>query len=278
MTDSMKKTSDSSRYDRQTVFSGLGVEGQRHLSSSSALIVGVGGLGSWSSQLLARAGVGRLRLVDDDRVELVNLHRQAYYTEADAAAGVAKVRAAAAAIGRINSHVAAEPVTARLTADNIASLAAGCDVILDGTDNFVTRFVINDYCVRHDKPWIFTGVLAAEGQVMTILPGQSCCLRCLHDDPTQANTPTQPAVAAQAGTPSPADPTCREVGVIGPAVATLAAIQAGEALKLLTEQPHLASPHLLKINLWTNSIQRITLPPPRPDCPACGRKPVANSQ
>jgi len=254
-TTSTTHSGESSRYDRQTVFAGLGVDGQRRLAAGAVLVVGVGGLGSWASQLLARAGVGRLRLVDDDRVELVNLHRQAFYTEADAADGVTKVAAAEEAIGRMNSRVTVEPVSARLTAENVAALADGCDVVLDGTDNFATRFVINEHCVRHGRPWIFAGVLAAEGQVMTILPGQSCCLRCLHDDPAP---------------PSPADPTCRDVGVIGPAVATIAAIQAAEALKLLTGQPNLACPHLLKLNLWTNSIQRITLPPPLADCPCCG--------
>jgi len=261
-TNSFTTSPTSSRYKRQIAFTGLGQAGQQRLSASSAIIVGVGGLGSWASQLLARAGIGRLRLVDDDRVELVNLHRQAYYTEPDAAAGVPKVQAAAKTIGRINSSVTVEPVTARLTADNVASLADGCGVILDGTDNFATRFVINDYGVRHGKPWIFAGVIAAEGQVMTILPGLSCCLRCLHDDVEPPGMTSQPPQA---------DPTAREVGVLGPAVATIAAIQASEALKLLTGQSALASPYLLKLNLWTNTIQRLT-PKPRPDCPCCGRR------
>ena len=269
MTEPTTISSHPSRYDRQTVFPGLGVEGQQRLSSSTALVVGVGGLGSWASQLLARAGVGRLRLVDDDRVELVNLHRQAYYTEADAEAGVPKVRAAAEAIGRINSHVRVEALIERLTEDNIAALAAGCDIILDGTDNFATRFVINDYCVRQGVPWIFAGVLEAQGQVMTILPGRSCCLRCLHDDPTQAS------VTAPAGTPtaSSADPTCREVGVIGPAVATLAAIQASEALKLLAGRHDLANPHLLTLNLWTNTLRQLNMRRPTHNhCPCCGTR------
>ncbi|MCL2700825.1 MAG: HesA/MoeB/ThiF family protein [Phycisphaerae bacterium] len=256
------------RYDRQIAFAGLGEAGQQRLSAGTVLVVGVGGLGSWSSQLLARAGVGRLRLVDDDRVELVNLHRQAYYTEADAAAGVHKARAAAAAIGRINSHVAVEPVIERLTADNIASLAAGCDLILDGTDNFPTRFVINDFCVRQGLPWIFAGVLEAEGHVMTVRPGLSCCLRCLHDEPAALENSS----ASQAGMSPPADPTCREVGVIGPAVAAVAAIQAAQALKLLADPNGPVDTHLFKINLWNNAIQQLDMKPPSPNhCPCCGQ-------
>ena len=249
-------TTDYSRYQRQIVFPGLGAEGQRRLASASVLVVGVGGLGSWSSQLLARAGVGRMRLVDDDKVELMNLHRQTFYTETDAEQGRSKAYAASAAIAKINTQVQAEAVQTRLTAKNIDELARDVDMVLDGTDNFLTRFVINDYCVKEGKPWVFAGVVAAEGQVMTILPGQTRCMRCVHDEPV----------------PPCVDPNCRWAGVVGPAVATVAAIQAAEAMKILAGRTDLASRHMLKINLWDNTVQRLgmQLPDGENDCPCCG--------
>lgn len=231
----------------------LGLPGQRRLAAASALIVGVGGLGSWTAELLARAGVGRLRLVDDDRVAPDNLHRQAMYNEADAAGGTPKAVAAQRRIAAINGTVNVEAFLCRLGRDNIASLADGMDLILDGTDNFATRFILNDYAVKHARPWVFAGVVGAEAQTMTIVPGRSACLRCVCETP--------PPVCI--------DPNCRTAGVIGPAVAAISAIEAAEALKILSGNGAAASTHLLKFDLWTHQFQQVDASAPAPACPCC---------
>ena len=230
-----------SRYRRQIVFAAFGSAGQRALSTAAAVIIGVGGLGSWTAELLARAGVGRLRLVDDDSVDLTNIHRQGLYDEAAARSGQAKVAAAAARIAQINSDVAVEPVSARFDSDNAEVLVDGMDVIIDGTDNFASRFLINDVAVKLARPWVMAGVIGAEAQTMTIDVGRTPCLRCIMD------VPPPPCTEAN----------CRSFGVLGPAVATIASIQACEAMKILAGRPDLISPYLLKLNLWTNSLQRI---------------------
>lgn len=247
------------RYQRQTAFAPLGVKGQAALSAGRALVVGVGGLGTWTAELLARAGVGFLRLVDADKVDLTNIHRQGLYDEADAGAGAFKVHAAAARIKRINGTVAVETVAARLGADNIETLAGDVGVILDGTDNFQTRFVINDYAVKTARPWIFAGVVGAEAQTMTIVPGRTPCLRCIHESPA----------------PLCVEPTCRGAGVLGAAVAAIAAIQAMEAIKVLSGRIETISPYLTKLDLWTNTIQRIDVSVAAANvaCPCCkGRR------
>jgi adenylyltransferase/sulfurtransferase len=229
------------RYARQIVFPGLGADGQRRLSSSRALIVGVGGLGSWMAELLARAGVGMLRLADDDKVDITNIHRQALYTEADATAGLVKVDAAAARLKAINRHVKVQPMALRATPQTIADLAQGVGLILDGTDNFAARFLINDYAVKTATPWIFAGVVGAEAQTQTIVPTRTGCLRCVLEAPP----------------PPCMDTSCREAGVLGPAVAAVAAIACAEAIKILSGNVSLASPYLTKLDLWTNTIGRI---------------------
>ena len=244
------------RYSRQMVFEGIGLSGQRKLQASRALVVGVGGLGSWTAELLARAGLGTLRLVDDDRVDITNLHRQGLYDQHAAAAAMPKVLAAELRIEQINSQVDVEPIEARLDKDNIAEFARDVDLILDGTDNFAARFVINDYAVKTHVPWIFAGVVGAEGQTMTIVPPRTPCLRCLFDEPP----------------PPCVDPICRVAGVLGPAVAVIAAMQACEAVKILAGHPDEASAHLTKLDLWNNTVQRIDADDAcvRADCPCCG--------
>jgi len=236
-------------------FAGLGLAGQKRLAGAKVLIVGAGGLGSWTAELLARAGTGFMRIVDDDRVELVNLHRQALYDESDVAAGEPKVLSAQRRLRLINADVTVEPVVARLDPHNIADLAEGVDLILDGTDNFATRFVINDYAVREHVPWVFAGVVGAAGQVMPVVPGRTACLRCIYE------APPPPCV----------DPSCRAAGVLGPAVAALAAIQAAEAVKILAGRLDDVSPYLLKLDLWKNDLQRIdtTRAADDVDCPCC---------
>lgn len=244
------------RYLRQTSFAELGIEGQRRLLDGSALVVGAGGLGSWLAELLVRAGVGRLRLVDDDRVDLTNLHRQAMYDLADATAARPKVIAAAGRLATINPGVAIEPVDQRLNRQNIASLASGMQIILDATDDWPSRYLINDWAVQTATPWVFAGVVGAQGQTMTVLPGRSACLRCVIDHP--------PPVCS--------DPRCRDVGVIGPAVATLASLQAAEALKILSGRADCVSPYLRKLDLWANHWQQIDVRRPAADCPCCRRR------
>ena len=246
------------RYARQTACRHLGLAGQQHLAGAKALVIGVGGLGCVLSQLLARSGVGFLRLVDADEVNVVDLHRQMLYDEADAAARAPKVVAAGRRLRRINSDIRIEPVVSRLEPGNAQALAAGVDVILDGTDNFPTRFIINDLAVRDSLPWVFAGVVGAEAQTMTIVPGRTPCLRCVFDGPPPASEES----ASLGG------------GVLAPAVAAVAAIQAMEAIKILTGRLDCVSRHLLKLDLWTGSIQRIDVAGASADvdCPCCKRR------
>ncbi len=230
-----------SRYDRQMVFPSLGLEGQRSLLSKTVLIVGAGGLGSWLAELLTRAGVGRLHLVDDDRVQANNLHRQTMYDEIDVEQNTPKVDAAARRLRRINSQVEIVPHLDRIGPDNIEQYATGVDLILDGADNFAARFLVNDYCVKVGRPWVFAGVVGAEAQTMTIIPGRTPCLRCICDSPP----------------PPCVDPSCRIAGVLGPAVGAVASIEAMEAVKILSGHEDAVSPYLLKLDFWTNEVQRI---------------------
>ena len=250
--------SEISRYERQIAFDQLGVAGQHRLQAARVLIVGVGGLGSWAAELLARAGAGFLRLVDNDKVDTTNLHRQAMYDESDTANRKPKVLAAAEHIKQINSTVTVEPIVTRLDKDNIDALAADVDLILDGTDNFPTRFIINDYAVKFGKPWIFAGVVGSEAQTMTILPPSTPCLRCIYDS----------------APPPCMDPTCRSAGVLGPAVAAIASMQAFEAIKILTGQTDQISTYLTKLDFWANTFQRIDISQACTDvnCPCCKQK------
>ena len=246
----------ASRFSRQILLPGLGLAGQRSLMEGRALIVGVGGLGSWVAELLARAGVGFLRLVDPDRVDLTNIHRQALYTEADAGEHRPKVEAAEARIAEINSGTMVEPIMTRLDRTNISLLAEGMAVLIDGTDNFAARYLLNDYAVKFGMPWVFAGVIRSEAQVMTVLPGRTACLRCILESPP----------------PPCEDPSCRTAGVLGPAVAAIASLQAIEAIKILAGRTESASPYLLKLDYWANSTRQVSTlgAARRPDCPCCG--------
>ena len=220
------------------------------------LVVGVGGLGSWTSEILARSGVGMLRLVDDDRVEVNNIHRQTYYTEADE--GRPKAEVAAERLAQINSTVRVECRVTRVTAANIPELADGIDLIVDGTDNFATRFVLNDIAVRESIPWVFTGVLGSEAQTMTIIPGRTPCLRCLYDGP--------PAEGKE--------PSSFTEGVLPSVVVSMCGIMATEAMKILSGHPEAISPYLIKVDRWTNEMQRIDVAAmgAETDCPCCRKR------
>ncbi|MEX2309949.1 MAG: ThiF family adenylyltransferase [Pirellulales bacterium] len=232
-----------SRYDRQMRFAPLGDEGQRRLSESKALVCGCGALGSVVAETLVRAGVGLVRVVDRDFLELNNLQRQVLFDEQDVAAGLPKAIAAANKLRQINSDVAIEPVVADVTYRNIAELAGDMDVIVDGTDNFAVRFLVNDFAVKHGKPWVYGGCIGAEGQTMTILPGETACLACLMADAPPPGT----------------TPTCDTAGILAPIVGVIASIEAAEALKILSGRREAVSRRLTIVDLWDNQVRQVDL-------------------
>jgi adenylyltransferase/sulfurtransferase len=204
---------------------------------------------------LVRAGVGRVRLVDRDFVETNNLQRQVLFDEADAAAALPKAIAAADKLRRINSEVAIEPIVADVDPSNILALCDGVDLIVDGTDNFETRFLVNDAALKLNLPWVYGGCLGSEGQTMTIVPGRTPCLRCLLGDAPPAGT----------------TPTCDTAGIVAPIIGVVASIQAIEAIKLLSGNVDAIQPYLTVIELWENRIRQVKLDKLREesDCPAC---------
>jgi len=245
---------DLSRYARQTSLKDFGVEGQWSLLKGSVLVVGVGGLGSWVSELLVRAGGGRIRLVDDDSVEITNIHRQAFYTESDAAGRKLKIDAAAQRLREINSSVQIETICTRFDRLNAERLVQDVDVVVDGTDNFETRFILNDCAMKLSKPWVFAGVLGTKAQMMTVVPGRTPCLRCLMDAPPSCDG---------------GNCRCGPGGVLGVAVAIAASFEATEAIKILSGHIERINPYLLVFDVWTNSIKQIDVSTPRADCPCC---------
>lgn len=237
-------------------FAPLGEAGQRAICAGRALVVGCGALGSVIANTLARAGVGHLRIVDRDFLELNNLQRQVLYDEADVAAGLPKAIAAANKLRRINSQITIEPIVADISPANIRELMHGADVVVDGTDNFETRFLVNDAALEAQVPWIYGGCIGAEGQTMTILPGQTPCLRCLMPD----------------APPPGATPTCDSAGIWGPIINIIASLEAMEALKILAGHRAATSRVLTIFDLWDNRIRQIKLDSllaQRAECPAC---------
>ena len=241
------------RYSRQVLFSGIGIEGQRKLLQSRALLIGCGALGSSHAESLARAGVGKLRIVDRDFVEASNLQRQTMFTERDADERIPKAVAAAKHLREINRDIEVDSQIADVNHSNIESLIKNCDVVLDGTDNFATRYLINDACVKHQINWIYGAAVGSYGVTMTIRPHQTPCLRCVF-----AEAP--PAASA---------PTCDTAGVIMPIINVVAAVQVTEALKLLTGQTDDLHGALMQFDVWRNEWRKINPGPPSPDCPTC---------
>lgn len=237
------------RYSRQVRYPAIGEEGQRRLMASRALICGCGALGTVLANTLARAGVGFLRIVDRDFVELTNLQRQVLFDERDLAEQLPKAVAAARKLRGINSQVEIDERVVDVTPNNIESLAGDVDIILDGTDNFETRFLINDFAVKHRKPWIYGGCLGAEGQSLTIVPGQTPCLRCLIAEPPPPGT----------------SPTCDTAGILGSIINIIASIQACEAIKILSGHVEAINPFWTIIGLWDNSVRQIEVRSLRPD-------------
>lgn len=239
------------RYSRQTLFAGIGAEGQRRLAGASVAIIGCGAMGSALANNLARAGVGRLRVIDRDFVELNNLQRQTLYDEADAANATPKAIATAHRLRAVNSGVEVEPVVSDFTSDNALSLLDGVDLALDGTDNFEARYLLNDASLKLGIPWIYSGVIAAYGVSMTVLPHDTACLRCAFPErPLPGTTPT-----------------CDTAGILNGIVAAIGGVTSTEALKLLVGSDRLAR-GMYWLDLWENVSERIELPR-QPDCPAC---------
>lgn len=243
--------SQPDRYERQRRFPPIGEEGQARLAASRVLILGCGALGSVSAETLARAGIGQLTLVDRDTVEWSNLQRQSLYDEADAVAGRAKADAAAARIAEINSEINITPIVVDVTADNVMRLIHDIDLVVDGTDNFGTRFLLNDAALERGLPWVHGGCVGAEGQVMSFAADGRPCFRCLVPEPPD------PATVA----------TCDTAGVVGAATHAIASLQASEAIKVLSGHEPAWSGRVLSINFWTGRM--LTLEVPSDGCPTC---------
>ncbi len=243
------------RYIRQVRYPPLGEAGQRRLMQSTVLIAGCGALGNVLASILVRAGVGRVRMVDRDFVETHNLQRQFLFTEAHAAEQMPKAVAAAEVLRQANSTVEIEPIVADINFATIGKLCEGADAVVDGTDNFETRFLLNDAAVRYGIPWVYGGCLGAEGQTMSVLPGETACLRCL-----MAECP-----------PPGSTPTCDTAGVLGPIVAVIAAIEAVEAMKVLSGNRGAVSRSLTVVELWDARIHQVDVSRLREqvECPCC---------
>lgn len=247
------------RYARQRILPEVGESGQRRLAGSHAVIVGCGALGSVQAQLLARAGVGRLTVVDRDFVERANLQRQILFTDADADGATPKAVAAERALSAINPEIVVRGVVDDLRAGTAEDLLSGADVVCDGTDNFETRYLINDWTVRNGIPWVYGGVIGTGGLVMPIVPGETACLSCVFE------------TAPEAGSL----PTCETAGVLGAAVAVVAGVQTTEIVKLLVGARDRLLTGLLRYDGWEGSFTTVRTGGPRPECPTCGERDFA---
>jgi adenylyltransferase/sulfurtransferase len=241
------------RYSRQILFEEIGEAGQRRILDSRVVIIGCGALGTAQAEALARAGVGRLRLVDRDFVEESNLQRQTMFTERDALERLPKAIACANHLSLINSEVRTEAFVADVNHTNVEQFIKGCEVVLDGTDNFATRYLINDACVKHNVNWIYGAAVGSYGVTMTVRPGRTPCLRCVFEE-------APPAASA---------PTCDTAGVIMPIINMVAAVQVAEALKLLTGKTESLHNRLMQFDVWRNEYRHIKLKLPLPDCQTC---------
>ncbi len=240
-----------SRYSRQERFAPIGVEGQRRLRAARVLVVGCGALGSALAETMTRAGVGSLTVVDRDCVEASNLQRQSLFDEDDAAQARAKAAAAEVRLRRLNADVAVRGLVADLDAALAARLVAEADLVLDGTDNFETRYVLNDVCLRAGVPWVYGACVAAHGVVLAVRPGKTPCLRCVLGE-----------------RPQPGE-TCDTSGVIAPIVQIVAGLQAAEALKLLAGREEALVDGLLTVDVWSGHFDVARFDGLPPSCPSC---------
>jgi len=244
------------KYSRQILFAGIGEEGQARLSQTSAAIVGCGAIGAAAANLLVRAGVGRLCIIDRDFVEPSNLQRQTLFDEADARDALPKAVAAERKLRSINSVVSVNGVVSDLTPNTAEELLAGFDLLLDGTDNFETRFVINDFAVKHGRPWIYAAAVASYGITLTIRPGVTPCLACLLES---------------GGVMQGLDETCDTIGVLGPIVNLIASLEAAEAMKLLAGREEALHGRLISCDVWTGRFQSLHVAR-NPECRVCARR------
>jgi molybdopterin/thiamine biosynthesis adenylyltransferase len=248
----MSGTSTLDRYSRQTLFAPIGKDGQARLGDTSVAIIGCGALGTVLANNLCRAGIGRLVIADRDYIELNNLQRQILFDEDDIIRRLPKAIAAAEKLHRVNSTTKIEALVEDINADGIESLVQSVDLVLDATDNFETRYLLNDVCVKYARPWIYSGVIASYGVTMNIVPGDTPCLRCIFPELPLAGT----------------TPTCDTAGVLNGIVGAIAGVAATEALKLLLQSDKV-SRAMFWMDVWENTSERIELPR-QPDCPTCG--------
>lgn len=243
------------RYKRQTIFPGIGEEGQKKLLSARVVVIGCGATGTVIANHLARAGVGHLTIVDRDFIELNNLQRQLLFDERDLAENLPKAIAAQRKLQAINSDIEVRGVVSDVNAENIESLINGATLVMDGTDNFETRYILNDVCVKHNIPWIYTGAVSGYGMSQTIIPGKTACLRCmLRDIPAPGTTAT-----------------CDTAGVVGPVVGAVASVSAAEAIKLIVGNGDL-NHGIIHFDVWYNSFEQFAGNGPQPGCPTCDRR------
>ncbi len=246
------------RYSRQIRFAPIGTAGQARLGMAKATVIGCGALGAAVAEQLVRAGVGRIRLIDRDYVELSNLQRQSLYTEADAEQALPKAVAAASRLRAVNSRCEIEAIVDDVRAANVEQLVSGSHVVVDGCDNFPTRHLMNEACVRANIPWVYGACVGSYGLSVAILPGQTPCLRCVQDELPGAGE----------------SPTCDTSGIIPPAVQVVAGWQVAEALKILVGNIAAVRRVLWASDLWTGTFQRLDLAAGRdPACAVCGMTP-----
>ncbi|MEM7455432.1 MAG: ThiF family adenylyltransferase [Planctomycetota bacterium] len=244
------------RYARQIRFPGMGIDGQRKLLDARVLLVGCGALGSVIANTLVREGVGFIRIVDRDFLEMNNLQRQVLFDEEDVKSGLPKAIAAANKLRRINSAVEIEAIVSDVNSTNINDFAGDVQMVLDGTDNFETRFLINDFCVKNGLPWTFGGCLGMDGQTLTIVPGETPCLSCLMQD----------------GPPPPGTtPTCDSFGILSPVINLVAAIECAEAIKILSGNIDRVNRKMMVFSLWENHMRQLEVSSLREggNCPTC---------
>lgn len=247
------------RYSRQILFDGIGREGQARIMASRVALVGCGALGTVQASLLARAGVGTLRIIDRDFVEESNLQRQILFDEDDVRNLLPKAVAAEKKLRAANSRVRVEGLVEDVNASTIGRLLDGFDLIVDATDNFDVRYLVNDYAVKTGTPWVYGACVGSYGLTFPILPGETACLQCVFES----------------APPAGFSPTCDTAGVIGPIVGTIASLQAAEALKILAGRRDKINRRITALDIWNNRCDGFDLPPPDPNCICCGRRQFA---
>ena len=244
------------RYSRQILFPEIGRDGQQKLLEARVMILGCGALGASHSEMLSRAGVGHLKIVDRDFVEFTNLQRQTLFKESDAAERLPKAIAARTRIAEINSEIEVEAIVADVNQSNIEQLISDVDLVIDGTDNFQIRYLVNDACVKLGRTWIYGAAVSSYGTTMTVIPGVTPCLRCIFEEIPEPGS----------------SPTCDTAGVIMPIIATVSAVQVSEAIKLIVGDRESLHGSLVQFDVWQNDWRKIKLTKPNPECPACGRR------